>query len=242
MQWQQHARCSRVFLADRGIFLFRESARNSFRREMLVTGLTEKIDRCGRWDGAGSAKSASELGAVSSGAVPAGVEVASADAGGGCSRGCGRRRQHEHRGGVRLRPGGPPLRGSRRPLLSSAAAAAAAATAAELRSSAAPSSPEPGGFARRGRRPLQEQQHRRPQVKGQATPGGTRTRQARVNSLLHFSSSFCSFLLSLDARSLVSMASAKSLGNFLSLFSRFVSSFTLCANSRRFNFCTEDRF
>ena len=99
-----------------------------------------------------------------SGAVPAGVEAASADAGGG-------------RGGVRLRPGGPPLRGSWRPLLSSTATAATA----DLRSSA-PSSPEPGGLVGRRRRTLQEQQHRRPQVKGQATPGGTRTRQARVNS------------------------------------------------------------
>lgn len=107
---------------------------------------------------------------MSSGALPAGAQVApAADS--------GNRRRQCH-GGLGLRPGCAALRGGRWSLLSTATAASGA-----VGRSSSPSA-ESGGVAGRCGGPLEKQQHRRPQAESEAAPGGLGARQARVRPMV----------------------------------------------------------
>jgi len=122
-----------------------------------------------REHGAGTAKPADDVGAVSGRTVSAGAQVApsAADAGNRC---------RECHGELGLRPGGLALRSGRGPLLPATAAAATLGVVGR----SSPSSVEPGGVAGRRRCPLQEQQHRGLEAESEAASGGLRARQARV--------------------------------------------------------------
>jgi len=100
-----------------------------------------------REHGAGAAQPTDDVGAVSSCTLPAGPQVASADA----------RNSRKCHGRISFRPSGTALRGSRRSLLS-ATTTTAAAHGVVGRSS---SSTEPGGITGRRGSSLEEQQHRR---------------------------------------------------------------------------------